>query len=140
ECLSGCCMAFRMSVFDCLNFDENFTLYAYMEDSDIAKNVLDQGYIIFYTPSARLIHKHSPTSRLNIYQSYRMLVVNHHYLFKKNWPQTLLRRLAFWWSVTGVVLYGVYSPRAKGMRGAIAGVLDILMTRQDIVKAVRGKK
>jgi GT2 family glycosyltransferase len=138
ECLSGCCMAFRRALFNSVKFDENFTLYAYMEDSDIAKGVLNQGYKIHYEPSARLIHKHSPISRLSVYRSYRMLVVNHYYLFKKNWPQTPLRKIAFWWSVVGVALIGIYSPRAKGMRGAMAGVLDILMAREELVR--KGKK
>lgn len=130
ECLSGCCMAFRRAVFTNLEFDENLILYAYMEDSDIAKGVIGQGYKIYYEPSARLVHKHSLTSRLNIYQTSRMLVINHYYLFKKNWPQTPLRRIAFWWSTVGLVLSRIYSPRAEGMRGAMAGVLDILMARE----------
>ncbi len=140
ECLCGGCTAFRRAVFSNLDFDENLAHYSYMEDCDIAKRLVDCGYKIYYEPSARLVHEHSSFSRLTTYQTYRMLVVNHYYLFQKNWRQTPLRKVAFWWSIVGLVFAELYSPLGKRMKGVMAGILDILTARDDLVRKGRNMR
>ena len=138
ECLTGCCMAFKREVFANLEFDENLVLYSMMDDYDISKGLLNLGYKIFYEPAAKLLHKRSPTSRLNKYHIKRMWVVNHYYLFRKYWRQTPLTNVAFWWSIIGMVLSSLYSP--QGIRGMMAGILDILKARGKLVRTAKKLK
>jgi len=139
ECLSGACMAFRRTVFQDISFDENLTGYAYMEDSDISK-MLSAHYKIYYEPSARLKHNVSPRGRLNRYEVSRMLVVNHYYLSKKNWPQNIARKAVFWWSIIGLIIRGIYPRNCSQVKGTIAGILDIFSERNELILKAKGKK
>lgn len=58
------------------------------------------------------------------YIHYRMVVLHHHYLFCKNWPQTPLRKLAFWWSVLGLVVINLR--HWEQLRGVLDGIRAIL--------------
>jgi GT2 family glycosyltransferase len=101
ELLTGCEMAFRRKVFDELEFDERLTGYAYMEDVDFSYRV-SRKYRNVYTPFARCRHIQSQKERLNKAERKKMLLTNHTYLFRKNMPQTLAHRVAFWLSVIGL--------------------------------------
>lgn len=119
ECLSGCCMAFRRKVFESARFDENLTGYAHMEDADISRQVLDAGYKIYYEASAMLNHKVSPQDRLKIGQLAEMSVLNYAYLFRKHYHQNFLRKLAFYWTLSGFFL--LYGHSSLGRHGVVSG-------------------
>lgn len=129
ECLSGCCMAFRREVFRGVQFDENLSGYGCMEDADISKQVLNAGYKIYYSASATLIHKVSPQDRLKIGQLAEMTVINYAYLFRKNWPQNLLRRISFFWTLLGLFLINGHS--LSGRCGVINGIMGAFLRQKD---------
>jgi len=124
--LSGCCMTFRKEVFKDLAFDEMLSGYSAMEDLDISKRVSDR-YKIFYEPEAKLIHKKSVVGRLDEFQIARMTLINQHYLFKKNWPQTLPRKLAFWWGIIGSLTLSIFTRNLNHLRGTLAGIYDVVI-------------
>jgi GT2 family glycosyltransferase len=128
ECLSGCCMAFRHQVFNIAQFDENLPGYGQMEDADISKQVLDAGYKIYYEASAVLEHKLSPQNRLRDRKLAEMMVVNYAYLFRKHWPQSWMRRLAFFWTLFGLFILFLHNP--SGRRGAVDGIKRVIGREQ----------
>ncbi len=132
ECLSVGCTAFRREVFQKVTFDENLAKrgYSYMDDVDLSKQLLDTGYKVFYQARARLLHKRSPGGRLSRFEIYRMVVLHHNYLFHKNWPQTPFRKLAFWWSVIGLVIINVTKP--EQLRGILSGLKSVLTHRSSL--------
>jgi GT2 family glycosyltransferase len=101
ELLSGCEMAFRRKVFDELGFDERLTGYAYLEDVDFSYRV-SRKYRNVYTPFAKCRHIQSQDERLDKAERKKMLLSNHAYLFRKNMPQTLAHKVAFWLSIIGL--------------------------------------
>jgi GT2 family glycosyltransferase len=124
QCLSGCCMAFRRQVFDKARFDENLAGYGQMEDADISKQVLNAGYRIYYEASAGLEHNVSPRNRLRDRELAEMMVLNYAYLFRKHWPQTQGRRLAFFWTLLGLFILFLQSP--LGRQGALHGIGQVV--------------
>ena len=122
ECLSGGCMAFRREVFEKVCFDEKLIGYGHVEDADISKQVLTAGYKIYYEALATLNHYPSPQDRPKAKKLAELTVVNYAYFFQKHWPQTWLRRLSFWWTLTGLCL--VFIPGA-GWQGVLNGIKKI---------------
>jgi GT2 family glycosyltransferase len=124
ECLYGANMAFRKEVLLKYPFDESLEGYCFMEDDDIAYRV-SREYRNRYTPYALLRHFESPASRDREYFRKRMLVQNYAYLFRKNFPQTFSRMLAFRWSLIGLLLCDITGFNPEGVRGLLAGIIDI---------------
>jgi len=129
ECLSGSNMAFRREIFNEFEFDENLKGYSFMEDDDISYRV-SRKYQNIYTPFARLIHNVSPAARDKEYERMKMTVENHYYLFKKNFPQTLKHKFAFWWSVVGVFVMAMINRNGEGLRGLKDGLINIICNRE----------
>ncbi|MHB0937158.1 MAG: glycosyltransferase [Armatimonadota bacterium] len=125
ECLSGCGMAFRRAVFALTPFDETLSGYSYMEDVDISRQVLKQGYAIYYQPAARLAHNASPRARETSADVSRMLVRNYDYLFHKHWNTGALRRLAFHWALCGLLVAAIASRDRSRVQGIRAGLRDL---------------
>jgi GT2 family glycosyltransferase len=109
ECLPGGEVAYRREVLEEFSFDERLTGYAYMEDVDFSYRV-SRKYRNVYTPSAKCSHIQPESERLNRTERKsraerkKMLLTNHAYLFRKNMPQTLAHKAAFWLSVIGLKL------------------------------------
>jgi glycosyltransferase involved in cell wall biosynthesis len=116
ECVPGGLTAYRKEVFSEFRFDEELPGYGYMEDDDFSYRV-SREYKNVYTPFARVIHNESPAARDRRYESRKMMVMNHYYLFRKNLPQDLLHRAAFWWSVLGLVLNEIITLNVAGLKG-----------------------
>lgn len=131
ECLSGANMAFRKEIFNEFKFDENLRGYSFMEDDDIAYKV-SRKYQNIYTPFAKLIHNVSPTARDKAYARMKMMIENHYYLFKKNIPQELKHKFAFWWSVIGLFVIAMVNRNREGLKGLINGL-------NNVIKKGRGK-
>ena len=126
ECIPGTCAVYRRRVFDELCFDETF-YYPPLEDMDISKRLLNAGHKIYFQASACVWHKKSSRGRLPRYNLYRVWVTHYYYLFRKNWPQTFLRKLAFWWAVLGMLVLNASRP--EQFRGVLSGISNILTSK-----------
>lgn len=126
ECLSGCCMSFRKELFKDICFDASFVNYSYMEDVDISIKVLQADYKIVYEPNAKLVHRVEKKGRSSNYQVAYMLVKNSYYLFKKYWSNSLLRKIAFSWSMLGLLILSVCSLQPSKVKGTADGIKQIL--------------
>jgi len=105
EHLAGCCTCFRREVFSSVAFDEKLTDYAWMEDTDISRQVKRRGYRAYYWPRASLVHYVSPSSRTPPSDLGRMMARNQHYLFKKHSDGSWGDYVAFWWSCLGFAMW-----------------------------------
>ncbi len=126
ECLSGANMAFRKEVLEMFKFDEKLHGYCYMEDEDISYRV-SRRFRNIYTPWARLAHYPSSRGRLEEFDKKKMLVRNHRYLFRKNFPQNPHHRMAFSISLLGLMLEAMICENMEGLRGIFAGWKDPLV-------------
>lgn len=107
--LSGCCSAYRSSVFHKYRFDEHLVRYAYMEDCDFSWRVSVENKI-FYNPFAKLIHKQSPLGREKLLDFRTMFSNYYTYLFFKNfYPEKKLRLIAYIWSMIGLLIEALFS-------------------------------
>ena len=133
EFLFGCDMAFRKDVIAEFKFDENFHGYSWGEDDDIAYRV-SRKYQNLYTPFAKFVHANSPSMGGNKYAEMKMGIENHYYLFRKNLPQNLKHKFAFWWSVVGLfvneAIMGGMKRDSRGVRGLASGMKEILKRGQ----------
>ena len=125
ECVPGANMAFRRNVLDEFRFDEHFKGYSFMEDCDISYRV-SRKYKVMFTPFAELIHKVSIVSRDSDSYRAKMLVENHFYLFRKNFPQTIQHISAFWISIIGLFLMATLRLSSNEYRGYFCGCIEIL--------------
>jgi len=110
--LVGACCAYRSEVFREFQFDPQFSGYSYLEDVEFSYRV-QKKYPLMYLPEATLYHYHTaaPETRLSIRKRHKMYVLNYHYFFKKNMPQTLKYRLAHYWSLLGLVVKDILLTR-----------------------------
>ncbi|KAB2947789.1 MAG: glucosaminyltransferase [Candidatus Methanoperedens nitroreducens] len=129
ECVQGANMAFRRNVLDEFHFDEHFKGYSFMEDCDISYRV-SRKYKVIFTPFAELIHKISPVSRDSERYRAEMLLENHFYLFQKNFPQTLLKRFAFWISIIGLFLMATLRLSSNEFRGYFCACIEIFKKKR----------
>jgi len=129
EFLFGCVMAFRKEVISEFKFDESFHGYSWGEDDDIAYRV-SRKYQNIYTPFAKFVHTGSPSARGDKYAIMKMGIENHYYLFRKNLPQDITHKFAFWWSVVGLFvresIMGAIKRNSSGVRGLMSGLIGII--------------
>jgi len=126
EFLSGCCMAYRKEVFECLEFDEAFLEgHLYTDDEDFSYRV-SRKYRNVYTPYAKLTHNPSPIGRDRKYVRAKMTVRGRHYLLRKNFPHNTRHVAAFWWSVIGLFILALSAADKESARGVINGATCIL--------------
>ena len=125
EVLNGYGMAYRRGVLERYRFDENLKGYAYMEDLDMSYRV-SRRYVLFYQPEARLWHLASPVARDRQRAQSRMLVCNHHYLFKKNFSQKWPFRFAHAWSLLGLAVRAVVHRSSEALLGVLNGWWAVL--------------
>lgn len=124
ECLSGCSMSFRKSVFTTCTFDESLGGYAFMEDVDIARQLKANGVAVLYEPASYLEHYPSSANRMGQQNLAKMSVLNHHYLFLKHSTFTVSQILAFVWSILGLVILSL--PNSGRRRGTLYAIKQIL--------------
>ncbi|HYG39591.1 MAG TPA: glycosyltransferase [Cytophagales bacterium] len=126
--LSGCNMAYRKEVFERFLFDENLKIYA-SEDFDFSFRV-NKKYKLIYVPSARLLHNHSPASRLSKAIRTGMFVRGHNYLFKKNMPQTFYNKVCHFWSLNGILIQKLLLEKSmSSFIAALEGYIEILFQK-----------
>jgi glycosyltransferase involved in cell wall biosynthesis len=131
EYLYGCNIAFRKDVIAEFRFDENLNIHGccFGDDDDTAYRV-SRKYQNIYTPFAKVVHNISPV-RANKYAKNRLMIMNHHYLFKKNLPQDFKHEFAFWWSVVGLFVREwialVVRGDSSGVRGLVSGLREVIL-------------
>lgn len=103
EFLYGFSMAFKKSIIEQYMFDENLKGYVWNEDDDIAYRI-SRNYQNYFNPNARILHKQTASAREDNYEKYKKKIEYHYYLFNKNMPKRIDYKLAFWWSVIGLIL------------------------------------
>ena len=121
---AGSLMAYYREILYEFKFDENLEDYAWGEDADLSYRV-SRKYKVIFNPRAKAYHV-SKTSKGNNYAYSKMRITNHHYLFKKNFPQALRNRIAFNMSVLGVFFLelqnAVVHRDLQGARGFLDGL------------------
>ena len=138
EFLYGCNMAFRKDVIAEFQFDENLNIHGccFGDDDDTAYRI-SRKYQNIYTPFAKVVHNSSPI-RAKKYAKNRLMIMNHHYLFKKNLPQDFKHKFAFWWSVGGLfvreTIMGVMKRNSSGVRGLMSGIREVFKRGKEVVK------
>lgn len=128
--IGGCCMSFRKKLFEHERFDEKLNRYGYLEDADLARRAGKWG-TLFYQPSARLEHHHSPLNRDAIVDNRAMFIANSWYLFFKNeWPEHKIKFVPFVWSNVGYVIEAaVFFRSRRHLMGFFRGLYHALKHR-----------
>jgi GT2 family glycosyltransferase len=121
ECLPSGATAYRKEVLNKFKYDE--TIH-YMADADFSYRV-SRKYQNVYTPYAKLIHTLSPAARESKYNEMKRLIETHHYLFKKNFPQSIKNKFAFWVSVTDLFAMAIVQGNKEGLKGLWDGLSNI---------------
>ncbi len=133
ECLYGAAMIFRANILKREKSDEHLTAYAYMEDDDLAYRVSRHHENIF-VPAARLQHNSSPANRLRQRALGTMFIINHHYIFRKNFPQATSFRLAHLLSLIGYPLLQLWNLNPRRAGGAVLGWWSIVFRLDSLSK------
>jgi glycosyltransferase involved in cell wall biosynthesis len=137
EYLCGCSIAFRREVFNKFKFDENLNIFGccFGDDDDIAYRI-SRKYQNIYTPFAKFIHNSSPV-RANRYNTAKLTIMNHYYLFKKNLPQDFKHKFAFYLSIIGLFLREgetmVIKRNSSGLKGLASGVIYVAKSKKIIM-------
>jgi len=135
ECLSeyvpGGLTAYRAAVIKKIRFDEHLQSYGYMEDDDIGYRI-SRLFQILYCPAARCQHLHASMGRITPYEAGKMLMINHHYLFHKNFPQDLHHQLAHWLSLIGYPILQVWNLQGQRLIGSFSGLWLILFHKNPL--------
>jgi len=128
EFLPGGLTAWRKEILSEFKFDEKLEGPSILEDVDFSYRV-SRKYVNIYTPRAELVHNPSPVARIDTIARGKMLIENSYYLFKKNLPQTLKYKLAFYWAVVGLglvaILYGIAGRNIELLKGLAAGLVSM---------------
>lgn len=120
--LDGCNMSYRKDVLKDFKFDESLRGYALGEDADLSYRVSHR-YKLIVTPFAKVEHKVSGVSRITTAELEEKHIVNSHYLFKKNVPQTNGNKIYFSWSRIGLIIHSIVQAVRYGDSGWIIGML-----------------
>lgn len=103
--LSGCNQSYRRELFDEFQFDEKLRRYSPGDDLDFSYRIqMRYPGSLFITPSAKLVHRETRTSRTPGVNLVNLQSAYLEYLFRKNVEQSLPNRLAYCWSTAGRVL------------------------------------
>jgi GT2 family glycosyltransferase len=129
EVFCGAAAAFRREIFSKFSFDEIFSGYGLLEDADFSYRVALR-HRLLYNPEAKIYHRESEVSRINLEKFYFMKTYNHYYLFRKNLRPQNVPWLMFWWSNLGVLIrsliMGIKGKTLGPIKGALRGNLAII--------------
>jgi glycosyltransferase involved in cell wall biosynthesis len=121
---AGSLMAYYRGILYEFKFDENLEDYAWGEDADLSYRV-SRTYKVIFNPKAKAFHVSKTPKNAN-YTYSKMRVVNHHYLFNKNFPQALRNRFAFNMSVLGLFFlelqHALWLRDFQGLKGFLNGL------------------
>ena len=122
EWMPGGMATYRKSIFSNFKFDEYYSRNgAGREDLDFSFRVSRHCKFLFI-PDAILEHKESDISRISEKQFGYIQVIERHYFIKKNMNR-LINKIAFWWSILGVILINLAKHRIQRLKGNLKGLL-----------------
>jgi glycosyltransferase involved in cell wall biosynthesis len=124
ELMPGCFMSARTDAARQVRFDEQLPGYALAEDEDFSYRLARVGRIRF-DPRATVEHDNSGFDARDRRAFGRTVVVNRHYLFRKNFAQTRTARLRFAGLVAAFVLHRLVNGDLAGARGVLDGARDV---------------
>jgi GT2 family glycosyltransferase len=128
EVMQGCFMSARTDAARAVGFDESLPSYGLAEDEDFSVRLSRLGRIRF-VPEAKLVHRKTGFLTHDSRALGRSVVVNRAYLFRKNFPQTLLARVQFGVLVLVLVTHRLLNREWKGALGLLEGAVQAWRTR-----------
>lgn len=123
EVFSGAAMTFRHQVLQEFRFDEALADYWVGDDFEMAYRV-SRKYRLIQVPNARALHYLSLAGRDNLRRLYKMMVVNHYYLFRKHFGRVWSSWFYWVWSEIGMWLLAVLWLVTGHGEGALLGMVD----------------
>jgi GT2 family glycosyltransferase len=123
EFMPGCFMSARREVAEAVRFDERLGGYALAEDEDFSYRLSQLGRVR-YAPEIVLHHRKLGFGSQDPRRFGRLVVRNRAYLFRKNFPQTLLARAQFALLVGMLVAHRVANGEWRGAQGVLEGARD----------------
>jgi GT2 family glycosyltransferase len=124
EFMPGCFMSARTSTAREVGFDEGLPGYALAEDEDFSYRVSRLGRIR-YLPEAVVHHDNSGFGHRDRRAFGRAVLVNRHYLFRKNFPQTVSARGGFVLLVFVLLAHRLLNFDWRGLQGLFDGVVAL---------------
>lgn len=119
--MEGSFMSVRAAAARAVRFDENLAGYALAEDEDFSYRVSKLGRIV-YQPNAWVHHDRSGSGGADARRFGKTVVVNRHYLFKKNFAQTAAARIQFAMLIVLLLFHRVVNREWQGALGILDGV------------------
>lgn len=126
--MHGSFMSGRTAEVRAVLFDENLKGYALAEDEDFSYRLSRRGRIV-YRPDAIVHHDRSGAGGSDARRFGRTVVVNRHYLFRKNFDATRLARVQFGMLIVMLLAHRVLNREWQGALGLIDGSREVLSGR-----------
>lgn len=124
--LVGCSCSYRRTVFDELSFDEYFQGYGFMEDEDFSFSV-SKKFSCYYNANAKLFHRITTKSRTDLFRLYKMMNLNHTYVFNKHVRMGVVNLICFVIAKSGLLLQATKASMSNrsftAVRGFFAGCI-----------------
>ena len=115
-------LAIRRSVYPEFRFDDTLEGYALMEDGDFTFR-LSRRYRLVCDPAVTVVHHAASVGRAPLGDYCAMMVVNSHYLFRKNRRIGGYRKSAFLWANVGLwVFWGLLTGIRRRSLGPLRGL------------------
>ena len=128
EFMQGCFMSARRECAEDVLFDEHLGGYALAEDEDFSYRLTRHGRIR-YVSGIVVEHRKLGFGSQDARLFDRRVVVNRAYLFRKNFSQTPLARLQFFFFVLGLIGHRLVNREWRGARGLLDGVGAVWLRR-----------
>ena len=121
--MQGCFMSARRDTAIDTGFDTALTGYGLAEDEDFSYRLSRRG-LIRYLPDIQVVHHNEGFGSRDQRSFNRTVVVTRAYLFRKNFPQTLVARLEFGLFIGLLMVHRVINREWRGVRGLVEGSVD----------------
>jgi GT2 family glycosyltransferase len=128
EFMQGCFMSARRECAEKVRFDEHLGGYALAEDEDFSYRLSQLGRIR-YVPEIVVHHRKLGFGSQDARPFGRRVIVNRAYLFRKNFPQTMIARMQFVWFVLALIGHRLVNREWRGARGLIEGAVQVWFRR-----------
>lgn len=129
EFMKGCFMSARREAAMTVRFDELMGGYALAEDEDFSYRLSRLGRIR-YAPEIVVEHRKLGFGSHDPRRLGRLVVVNRAYLFRKNFPGTVLARAQFSLFVGMLVAHRIANRQWRGAQGVLEGSRDAWRARR----------
>lgn len=123
EVFSGCMMSFRRNRLLKQRFDEALEHYWWGDDWDLSYRISREARLV-QVPDARLAHEQAEAGRDDFRRGWRMMVVNHYYLYAKHLRAAGQTWLPWLWGEAGFLLLAVLRGLTGRGFGAARGMLE----------------